>query len=259
MKKPKQRTVILPPSLTRKKGQGIPKIKEAESKEVDPFEAWERPKINLSPMWNDAKPADIGAGFRPASQANKQALLKRSATLKAQKEMEDLQTMSKADRIQAQAERTINSKFKHNKHPFLNGNNQFIFYLIKVDVKKMAEDAKAKRKLIKRVNYANPIPKQQKSKFVGRLKSNIESTADFLWTEVLPITNSMLSAIERVDDFSQQTLEEPSGIPAEYLRRKMMDAVHLRIIRHVADTFKLTADERILFTSEFRNKMLAEM
>lgn len=146
------------------------------------------------------------------------------------------------------------SKRRH-ANKFLTGNNRFIFYLIKADASELKRKANERKRKPKVVDYANPIEDGTKRKFVTSLKTHIDKTANFLWNDVLPITNSLMTAVQRVDDYSQQVLDEPSGVPHSVIQRKMEDAVKLRIIRHIADQFKLTKEERVLFTSEFRTTL----
>jgi hypothetical protein len=180
----------------------------------------------------------------------------------AQKEMDELAAMPAEQRAAYAAEKRLKKakgKKRGSSNKFLMGNNRFIFYIIKADASALKKKAEKNKRKPKAVNYANPIEDGPKRKFVTQLKTQIDKTSNFLWNEILPMTNSLMTAIERVDDFSQQVLDEASGVPIKVLQRKMEDAVSLRIIRHVADQFKLTKEERVLFTAEFRTKLPSGM
>jgi hypothetical protein len=215
----------------------------------------------LSSIWDNAHADDIGTGFKAASSTSRRVLLARAVQAQAQKEMDELAAMPAEQRAAYAAEKRMKkAKGKRGSgNKFLTGTNRFIFYIIKADASALKKKAEKNKRKPKSVNYANPITDLPKRRFITQLKTQIDKTSNFLWNEILPMTNSLMTAIERVDDFSQQVLDEASGVPVKVLQRKMEDAVSLRIIRHVADQFKLTKEERVLFTAEYRTKLPSGM
>jgi len=210
----------------------------------------------LSTLWVDAKPNEIGAGFKPTSKRSQRILMQRSADSHAVREAERFASMSRSEQLALVAQKVSKQeRLKPNASgvsKFLTGNNRFIFYMITVNMEKIKAKAMAKKRKPPTVNYANPLSKRQKQRFAESLKANIDSTADFLWKDLLPVTNSLLSALDKVDDYSQQAIEGKAEVDAAFLKRKMMDAVHLRMIRHICEKFGLNKEERQHMVAEFR-------
>jgi hypothetical protein len=209
-------------------------------------------QTKISPVWSDVEIGDIGSGFRPASQNRKTELLSKATAERARKELLRASSMSRTEKTMLRAER-LRDRNSINKHPFIQGNSPFFFYVIKIDVRAVAAEAKERRKPRTTV-YDNTLSPQSKSKFIRNLGKNIDKTSQFFWEEIMPSSNALLSAVKRVEDFSQQALDSNAGLPVEYAKRKIIDAVNLRIIRHISDQFDLTKEERMMMTSEFRLK-----
>lgn len=206
----------------------------------------------ISPLWNTAQAEDIGAGFRPASQESKKVLLQRAVKQKAIARMLKEPNLSDEERAEWKAER-LRRKAGSDRHPFLTGNSPFIYYVLQIDVKAKALKAKLARAPKKTV-FDNPLSVPDKSEFAAKLKSNIEDSADFFWRDILPVTNSVFSALKKVDDYSNQVSDEGAGLPVDFIKRKMVDAVNLRIIRHIADKMELSKEERKLMSAEYYAK-----
>ena len=196
---------------------------------------------SLSSVWNSAKPEDIGAGFKRANRAVAKKILEQQKPRSRGERRVDA-AYRKIQFMDSKAERS-----GRDRHPFLNGNSRFIFYLIKKPtiVKRVAKNTQTP------INFKNKVQPRQRTKFVSSLNENIDLTSKFLIEEILPKSQSLLTALGNVDEAMQQLTDEKAGLPVDFMKTKAREAIFLRIIRFLSNQYGLTKDEAKLLAAEF--------
>lgn len=195
----------------------------------------------ISTLWINASKDDIGSGFRRANRAVAREIVRRSKNRKNQR-MEDVYRRIRYQEVNDQ-------RVGRARHPFLNGSSRFIFYVLKPPKLKKEPVIKDVEKKV--VNFQNKITARQRVSFVNDLGTNIEKTAKFFLEEILPKSQALLSAAQKVDEVTQQLTEEKAGLPIEFMKNKMREAINLRIIRHIASQYGLSKAEHKLLLGEF--------
>lgn len=215
-------------------------------------------------MWNSVRPEDINAGFRAASKETERRLNKRKSVVistgRSAKDVLDFE-ISKAikiteklnsnQRMAKAIDKKLSEPDRSGLDKFMIGNSRFFFYRIRV----VTSTLKNKKKKPKRV-IDKKIPEHKKIKFVKDLRSNIERFTDFVWEEILPVTMSFHTALDDVENYALQVIDDRTGFNKDVLIKKAGDAVNLRIIRYLAEAFNLTEEEKTLFTIELRARGL---
>jgi hypothetical protein len=181
-----------------------------------------------SDLWKDVTATEIGKGFE---------------VVKGAFPDEPKTVLKKARRPGMVYERIFSNKFVHIKGE----GSKFVWFEV-LPPKPVKTEPPKKRKPI---NYKNKLTPKAKDKFTKQLDRNILDTASFIMKDLLPKTMSLHSAVERVSELSQQLIDDKVSLPLQYLQNKQLMAVHLRIIRHVADQFELNEEERKLMALEY--------
>lgn len=195
----------------------------------------------LSSVWANAKPEDIGAGFRRANKAVVKEILRQKNTKNKRLDA----VYRKIQFMDMEAERS-----GRDKHPFLNGNSKFIFYVIRPPKLKKAES-----KIKTAVNIKNKVSTTQRVKFTASLSANMERTTKFFVDEILPRSQALVTAVNNVDEVMQQMTDEKAGLPLDFIKAKSREAINLRIIRFLCKQYELNEKEAKLMYSEFIAKM----
>lgn len=185
----------------------------------------------LSHSWASARREDIGGGFRRASDKNREELTRKNVETAA-----------------VRAKRSVTKKAHEGeeRHPFLNGRNKFIFYKLSV------QPPPKKRKKIEALTKVSTVEPAQRRLFESQLGRNIDRAVQFYVNEIMPISLSTLTAASRVDEIISQMTEDKANLPVDYIRQKTTNAIQLRIIRFISETYKLTPDEYKMLTAEYR-------
>jgi len=196
-----------------------------------------------SPVWGLVQKEDIGSGFKRATKAAKKEFIRRALEKSKGKEKSVEHIYQKMKMMDAKAERQ-----GHSRHRFLNGKNHFIFYVLRppkiLKVKKAPPEQKA-------VNYKNKVTHRQRELFTKQLMANVDKTSKFFLEEVMPRTQSLLTALDNVDEMMQQLTDGKAGFPLDFIKGKVRDATHLRIIRFLVDQYELTRSEARLMRAEY--------
>ena len=203
--------------------------------EIDPFA--ERPKSNSSPFVRDPSKTAM-----PRTMARKLKKLKKrskSGKITVQSVMQDSQNLIHKKEMSGER-----------RHRFLNGNSQFVFYRLRVNVATLKNTPRE----ISEINYKNKLDPRQRKKFTESLDKALIKQSNFYLEEVLPRTNALMSALQRVDELSLQMFDSKSDMPVEFIKNKTREAVQLRIIRHICETYELTNEERKLMINEYKIK-----
>ena len=181
-----------------------------------------------SGLWKDVTATEIGKGFEVVEGvfADEPKLVRK-----------------KARRKDAIFERMFTNKFIHIKGE----GSKFVWFEV-LPPKPVKTEPPKKRKPI---NYKNKLTPKAKDRFTKQLDRNILDTASFIMKDLLPKTMSLHSAVERVSELTQQLIDDKVPLPLQYLQSKQLMAVHLRIIRHVAEQFELNDEERKLMALEY--------
>jgi hypothetical protein len=200
-------------------------------------------KRNLSPIWASVQLDDIGAGYKKATKSiAKQASLPKGKT-KADRKIHSI--YRRLHILESEDERRGRER-----HKFLNGNSRFIFYVLKppVLIKKPKRKDVIERQAI---NAKTRIAPATRAKFASTLGLNIDRTTKFFVEEILPRTESLFTATANIDEIVQQITDDGAKLPMEFIRRKMTEAVHLRIVRFIGQQFNLTKEEQKLLLAEW--------
>lgn len=136
-------------------------------------------------------------------------------------------------------------KVRSFKNKFIKGRSPFITYTFKVKVHK------AKSTKPKPINENTKLTRSVKSKFVANLGDEIKALRDLFVSELLPVSLAIQSASEEVKDLTAQLVDEPVTIPVDFIRLKALQAIQLRVSRHMADRLKLTPAEAVQVYPEF--------
>lgn len=197
---------------------------------------------SLSTVWANVDKEDIGAGFKRANRSVKKRLLAKSKGPEGQRVDS---AYRKLDFMNVQDQRT-----GRDRHPFLNGNSRFIFYVLKPP-----KIVRQKSKHPVPVNYKNKVQPKQRLRFTASLNENIEQTTKFFIEELLPKTQSLMTAISNIDEVMQQITDDKAGIPLEFIKTKAREAAIIRILRFLSGQYGLTKEEQKLLAAEFISKM----
>lgn len=129
---------------------------------------------------------------------------------------------------------------------FLLGRSKFISFDLtpKFKVKK--------KRIVKPINLFNKLSKEEKIVINKKIGKNIEEFANF-FMDILPITLSIPSASQKVDELVQQITGERANLPMSFVLNKTQDAVSLLVIRMISKKFKLTKRESTLMLREYLN------
>lgn len=206
-----------------------------------------------SSVWNTATREDIGTAFKVARGRAKLELDRKTKEV-ARAEEQRLRDENRVKTIMDRAAGIVNrTEVKgEQRHPFLNGRNRFIFYRIKVP----KNQSKKKSTKVEPINYKNKVTKKQSVEFTTSLGANIEQASNFFLREIMPLSLSLMSSVERVDEIVQQLTEDKAELPIDFIKNKAKDAVHLRIIRFLCDSYGLNKNERRMMTVEYRTRKL---
>lgn len=197
----------------------------------------------LSSIWSGAKPEDIGAGFRRANTAVVREILRQKNSSKKNRRLDKV--YRKIQYMDLKAERS-----GRDRHPFLNGNSKFIFYLIKPPKLKKAESRTPTA-----VNKTNKVAPNQRIRFAASVSEHLESTSKFFVEEILPRSMSLMTAITKVDELVHQLTEDNASLPIDFIKAKSREAINLRIIRFLCKQYQLNEKEAKLMYGEFIAKM----
>lgn len=252
------RQAILPGTVMTGKG------KMAQKKSGPSNSLWTNEKV-ISEAWIGAKPDDIGSGFRtveidPFAKRGVQETESRSKTqlprTVARKLKDSKRRGSKRPTtIQEVMRSAANLEYKkeqagERRHRFLNGSSSFVFYRLRVNTRELKNTPKA----VSSLNFKNKLKVSEKTAFARSLQESIQKQSDFYIEEILPKTNALMSALQRVDELSLQMFEAKSDLPVDFIRGKSREAVQLLIIRHLCEVYELTTEERKLMINEYRLK-----
>lgn len=138
-------------------------------------------------------------------------------------------------------------EYKFN-NPYLRGQSEFIFFRVRPKFKR-----KEKKKIITPINLNSKLSKQQKKKISRRIGENIEDFSTFFMEEILPVSLSISSAGQKVDELMQQLIDQKANLPMSFIQAKATQAVSLRIIRRLCQKFQLTKDEQRMMFREYSN------
>lgn len=131
------------------------------------------------------------------------------------------------------------------KNKFIEGSSEFIFFVVTPKPAKKPDPVRKKP-----FNFQNKLDKKTKRVFENRLSKNIDETANFMVKELLPITMSLHSALQRTEELVTQLTDGKELLPTSLLQRKMELAVHLRVTRFMSERFGLTEKEQRLMLPE---------
>lgn len=195
----------------------------------------------LSPLWGEAKAEDIGSGFRRANKEIARQLIERGT--------HSTKTGRKIDAIYRKLQMMENDDERQGveRHRFLNGNSKFIFYVLRPP--KMVP--RQTKRTSRAVNSENTVSSKQRLKFAKDLGSNIDRTTRFFAEEIMPKSESLLTSLANVDEVMQQLTDDKARLPIEFIKKKVTDAVFLRIIRFISQQYGLNKEEQKLMVAEF--------
>lgn len=131
------------------------------------------------------------------------------------------------------------------KNRFVKGKSPFITYTFKVKVHK------AKQTKLKPINENTKLTKTDKAKFVSSLGNEIKALRDLFISELLPVSLAIQSASEEVKDITAQLVDDSVSIPVDFIKLKALQAIQLRVARHMATRLKLTPAESVQVYPEF--------
>lgn len=210
----------------------------------------------ISSIWDDVKASDIGEGFRSVNRERMKSPSKKKKNVSTRKERldrtrHDISTVMKELDFMRITQKEAPA---YSKHKFITGNSKFIFWrfktpVFKVKPKKMVDNSPMNAKV--------KLTKRERDTFTALLKTNIQRNTDFYWREILPLSTAVVSAVRDVDEKFQQLLDTKSGLPLDFIKKKTTDAIYFRIIRHICETYNLTAKERELMIVEYTSKRIA--
>lgn len=183
-----------------------------------------------SSIWLDVKPEEIGTGFEAAPGAFPD-------------EPPVRKVLRKARRSDAVFERVFTNKFLHIKGE----GSKFVWFEVLPPKPVVPEKPKAR----KPINFKNKLTPKIQNRFAKQLDKSIVETASFIMKDLLPKTLSLHSALERVNELTQQLIDDKLALPVQYMQNKQLMAVHLLIIRHISDQFGLNEEERKLMALEY--------
>jgi len=138
-------------------------------------------------------------------------------------------------------------EFKFN-NPFLRGRSEFIYFTIRPRY-----SVRKKKKVVTPINLDSKLDKGTRHKISKTLGVNIEDFSKFFLDEILPISMSIPSAGQRVDEIMQQLIDEKANLPMNFIQGKALQAICLRIIRFVSQKFNLTKAETKMMFREYSN------
>lgn len=146
-------------------------------------------------------------------------------------------------------ERLFGPDFSLDTRPFRNkfveGSSKFVTYTVRPRLKK------TKTPESKPVNQHTRVDKATRKKFGVALTNNIEALRSMFVHDLLPVTLSINSVSQDVQEMMSQIIDDSVSIPVEYISTKALQAVQLRIIRSLCEVFKLNKEEAKLMTAEF--------
>lgn len=196
----------------------------------------------LSRAWGSVQAEDIGSGFRRANKEIAKQLIEKSAS--------SSKTGQKMDALYRKIQMMENEDERQGRerHRFINGSSRFIFYVLRppkiIKRRKVADSARP-------VNAQNTITNRQRIKFAVEIGANIDKTTKFFVDEILPKTEALVTSMTNIDEVMQQLTDDRAKLPMEFMKKKVTDAVFLRIIRFVSQQYDLTKAEQKLMLAEF--------
>ena len=178
--------------------------------------------------WNSVSKEDINAGYAAVS----------LDSLKAQSKVVE----------KARATRDSNSVAKNR---FIRGTSPKITFDLNPSklVKRLANKAEARKKIEVKTRE---VSEKQRSKLNKELRASVIATSSFILRDLVPHTMALKTAVDRAQDVVKQVYNTDLNFPRDYLERKALAAVYLRIIRHVSENFDLTNSERELMVADLR-------
>ncbi len=194
-------------------------------------------------MWGNVKAEDIGSGFRRANKEIADQLIAKGKTSSQEGRRIDA-LYRKLHQMEDNDERNGRER-----HKFLNGNSRFIFYVLRPP--KIIRGASKKKSAINAINAQNTVTPKQRVKFAHELGTNIDRTTKFFVEEILPRTEAIVTSLTNVDEVMQQIADDKARLPTEFIKRKVTDAVYLRIIRFISSQYGLNKEEQKLMLAEF--------
>lgn len=120
---------------------------------------------------------------------------------------------------------------------FVHGSSDFVFFTVIPRVK-----VKKKKKKVP-INIRNKVTPEETRHFVKKVDRSITATSNFFMRELLPLSMSLNSAIDRVNEKTQQLTQEKAELPADFIRSRASAAISLRILRFLTEQFGLTKEE----------------
>jgi hypothetical protein len=109
-----------------------------------------------------------------------------------------------------------------------------------------------------KVNKSKPkkpsaqVSEKQRAKFHRELRANVVETSSFILRDLVPNTMALKTAVDRSADVVKQVYNTDLNFPLDYLEKKALTAVYLRIIRHLSESFELTKDEKEIMLADLR-------
>lgn len=109
-----------------------------------------------------------------------------------------------------------------------------------------------------KVNKSKPkklsaqVSEKQRAKFHRQLRANVVETSSFILRDLVPNTMALKTAVDRSADVVKQVYNTDLNFPLDYLEKKALTAVYLRIIRHLSESFDLTNEEKQIMLADLR-------
>ena len=129
---------------------------------------------------------------------------------------------------------------------FIRGRSPFIYYLIQPRLREY------KMKKTRPINEGLKVTPKEITAWQKTLAGNIKKVSAFYERELLPLTAAVSTAVLDTQERFAQLIDDPQAkLPLSYIVRKLSQATNLKIIDHIADTMKLSPENRRLMKTEF--------
>jgi len=146
--------------------------------------------------------------------------------------------------VAAKPKRQVTASPKVSK--FIRGRSPFIYYLIQPRLREY------KMRKTRPINEGFKVTSKEVTAWQKTLAGNIKKVSAFYERELLPLTAAVSTAVLDTQERFAQLIDDPQAkLPLSYIVRKLSQATNLKIIDHIADTMKLSPENRRLMKTEF--------
>lgn len=152
---------------------------------------------------------------------------------------------TRQDRLREDAIRVFPSLNNGGGHPFIEGDSPFIYYVLTPTFKKTAVPT-----VKQPINIQNKLTKKEREAFTSKLDKSINKMALFWTDDLLPTTLALETALDKVEEFTQQAADVSANLSRETIKRRFQQVIDIRLLRFAADTIGITKEEHELLLQQ---------